>query len=235
MKFKNAIDLDGNKITGLADPSASTDAATKGWVVANPGGYSSGTPPTIVQVSGDTTGGASITLGATPTNGNLLVAMCFNPSVASAGTGWTLQVNQGTGTDFGLILTKVAGAGESTTQSPLNSSPGGTGAIVVWEITGQNGSSPFLAGSSQAEQSTNPNISSQFPNLANVLTLGACAVLTTTITAGYGMTQDVLINTGNRRLYAGHSTLTTAAVAELLTLFAANGQSSKSAICLITA
>ncbi len=196
-----------------------------------------GNPPTIVQVAGDTTGTDSITLTSPPTNGNLLVAMCFNPSVASAGTGWTLQINNPSGTDFGLIFTKVAGVSESATQTPLGSSPGGTGAIAMWELSGQAVVGAFVYGQSQAEQSTNPNVSPLVPNVTNMITLGACAMTdnTKTILGASNIIQDVLLNTNNRPLFAGHADLNVSGIGFFFTTFSSGTPGSKSAICLITA
>jgi hypothetical protein len=201
-----------------------------GWVQINP---IAGTPPTIVQSGIDNNGTASITLGSPPVNGNMLVAMTFNPSTPSPGTGWTAKDGNSTGTDYGQIFTKTAGAGESATQSPLGSSPGGTGLICMWELHGQNGSTPYVAGASQAEVSAPNNVSPQFPGLANVIALAACGVVTSdTVSSMLNMTQDQIVNTGNRRGVMGHS-LGSTAIAQMLTLLASSG-SSKSAIALIT-
>ncbi len=202
-------------------------------------GYSPGTPPTVVQSAADVSGGASITLGGAPTNGNLLIAMCFNPTTATAGSGWTQVASVSTGTDFGTVFSKVAGASESATQSPLNSSPGGTGAIMIWEIHGQAGSGPVLAAASQAEGAGLVGVGPVFPNLANVLSLSAMALVSASnnINKEYGVTQDQIINSGTvRQIVGGHSTLATAPLAQLFASFTGSGTpGSKGAVVLITA
>src|ERR1700693_6596305 len=72
------------------------------------GGYNKGTVPTVVQVAFSVNGGNSAIFSVAPTSGNLLVAMCFNPTSDTTGTGWTKQVENSGGTDYGLIFTKVA-------------------------------------------------------------------------------------------------------------------------------
>ena len=94
------------------------------WVAAG-GGYNAGTAPTVVQSQagnsgGATGGGAGLTLGSAPINGNLLIAMTVNTPATTPGSGWTLLASNTSGTDDGYIYYKVAGAGESTTQAPLD-------------------------------------------------------------------------------------------------------------------
>ena len=114
---------------------------------AGSGGAPGGTAPTVVQfgdVSANSTA-PSVTLGAAPTNGNLLVAFVYSDSaVPAAASGWTAQANAGTGTWYNYIFTKTAGASESATQSPVTGSSGHW-AIGMWEVNGQNGTTPLLA------------------------------------------------------------------------------------------
>ena len=86
------------------------DLTNGGWTAVG-GGYSAGTPPTIVQsvhgnTGGATGGGSGLTFGVAPTNGNLLVAMAFNPTTATANTGWTQLASNSSGTDYGSILSR---------------------------------------------------------------------------------------------------------------------------------
>jgi hypothetical protein len=206
-----------------ADPS---------WTVA-PGAGSAGTPPTIVQSGASTAASGSITLGAAPTNGNLLVAMCFNPTTATAGTGWTNVANNSSGTDFAFIVTKVAGAGESATQTPISGSPANA-AIMMWELHGQS-ASPVITASMGAPVTGTNNVSSSFPGLTNVLNLGCGCVMGSgaTITSVLNMTQDQLVNTGNRRILGAHSD-GSKAVAQIFNFFSAS-VSTKEGIIMITA
>lgn len=198
-------------------------------------GYDAGTPPTLVQFGSDTTGSNSVVLGVAPTNGNLLVAMSFNPTSDTTGAGWTKQTENFGGTDYGIIFTKVAGAGESTTQTPC-AGLGGTGAIAMWELHGQ-AVAFFVGGASQNEATGQPNNTPVLlPNLKNCIGLSAVGVVPPqTILAAYGAgTNDALLNTNSRYLAAGHGDLSkTPMTGLLLTLSAA--ASSKGCSCLITA
>lgn len=197
------------------------------------GGYAPGTVPAVVQTALSVNGGNSATFGTAPTNGNFLVAMCFNPANDSAGTGWAKVAENTSGTDYGLIFTKTAGAAESTTQSPI-SGVGGTGGIVIWEISGA-GASPFVAGLSQPEQSGASNTPILLPNTFNCLGLSAVALVSgNTITAALGLgTQDVLDNSGTRCIAAGHTDLSKTPMVGVLAIFSGSGNS-KGCTCLIT-
>lgn len=202
------------------------------WVQVG-GGYSAGTVPTVVQTAFSVNGTNSAVFGVAPTNGNLLVAMWCNPTSATVGAGWTSQVTNSTGTDFSGIYTKVAGAGESTTQTPL----GGvstTGGMVIWEIAGAN-ATPFVGGVSQAEQSGLFNTPNLLPGCSSCLGLAACISVTTpTITKGLNAgTQDVLDNSGTRKIFAGHTDLSKTPLVGVVAVFSATA-SSKSLSCLIT-
>lgn len=214
------------------DTATLTQWSGSAWISA--GGYAPGSPPTIVQVGHNQNGNDAITLGSAPVNGNLLVAMWFNPSVSSAGSGWTIQATNASGTDFGIIATKVAGAGESTTQQPM-ASTSSPGAMIIWELHGQN-ATPILGISTQAEQSGTNNASGGLPNVSGAIFLGACALVSTSFNNSklVNVTQDVLDVTGStRQLAAGHSTLATAPLGQILVNFTGSG-SSKALGVLIT-
>jgi hypothetical protein len=187
------------------------------------GGYSPGSPPTFVQVAFSTNGGNSATFGAAPTNGNYLVAMIFNPTSPTAGAGWTQEAGDSSGTDYGYVLTKTAGAGESTTQSPITGN-GGTGAIVIWELHGQNGTTPFIYGASEIEQTAAFSVPVLVPNLSNCIGLAAVGVVPSpTISALYNVgVQDVLSNTNTRYLGAGHTDLSKTPMAGVLASFSSS-------------
>lgn len=201
------------------------------------GGYPAGTVPTVVQFASNVGGGNSVTFGATPTSGNLLVAMCFNPASGTNGSGWTTQVSNSSGTDFGVILTKVCGGSESTTQSPLTG-VSTTGCMAVWEIHGQAGSNPFVLGQCQSESFASTSIAVVIPNSLNCIGLAACGVVNTgsdTITNAINVgTQSIRSNTAATRLLeAGYTDLTQTPTAGFVALFSGT-LSSKAATCLIT-
>ena len=223
--------------TGLSDVPASYSGQTLKAVRVNAGetalefytpsaggGYSAGTPPTIVQSVVDNSGAATITFPSAPTNGNILVVMAFNPTVGTQGTGWTLAGNNGAGTDFGLLLTKTAGASEPALQTPLSSSPGGTGVLMGWELT----PSTLLSVFGQAEQGGVFSVALTANISNNCICLSAVASPTPgNITTGYNVgNQDALIaNSGNRRILAGHGTLADFPFGGLFCKFASSASS----------
>lgn len=187
------------------------------------GGGSAGTPPTVVQVAHENAGGDSVTFGAAPTNGNLLVAMWFNPSVDAVASGWTKVGENSSGSDYGVIATKVAGASESTTQQPINSAPG-TGCLVVWEVYGQ-AASPVVTTATETEQTGLLGTSPILPALTNCLFLGAIGLSSGSNSNNtvYNVTQDVKDTSGTgRQLSAGHSTAAQP-TAQIITTFTGSG------------
>lgn len=97
--------------------------STVAWVRIDGGGGL--VPPSIVQ-SGFAAAAASLTgltLGAAPTNGNLLVAFVANgSSTITPSTGWnTAFTPDGAGVLWSHCLWKIAGAGETALQSPAGS------------------------------------------------------------------------------------------------------------------
>lgn len=205
------------------DTSTLTVYANGAWNSVG-GGLSPGSPPTVVQHANNQTGN-SVTFGVAPTNGNMLVCICFNPSGVSPNTGWTQQNNNSSGLDFGSILTKVAGAGESTTQQPISTSVT-TGGMVVWEVNGQNSSEPIVQTVVQGEQAALQNSSPAMGLPPNCLFLGACGLSSASNNNNklFNVTQDVLDTTGSgRQMAAGHSTLANAANAQILVNFTGTG------------
>lgn len=198
------------------------------------GGYPAGTVPTVVQVAYNTAGGNGATFASAPTNGNLLVAINFNPTSNTAGTGWTLQTENTAGTDYGSILTKTAGVSEPAAQTPM-SGVSTTGATVIWEISGQNATTPFVVGASQTQATGIATTQVPLPNSKNCLGLAAVGVIpsasiNTVLNIG---TQDVLSNTNSRYIAAGHTDLSKTPFAGLIAVLSVSG-SSKAATCLIS-
>lgn len=93
----------------------------------------SGTVPAVVQSKAYATTN-SVTLGATPSSGDLLIANCSNSggSTPTPGSGWT---SSGLGSAGKLLVYKTAVFGESTTQAPCASAGGGDGGSIV-EVSG---------------------------------------------------------------------------------------------------
>lgn len=210
--------------------------AASAWTTAS-GGYSSGAPPTVVQFAFNVNGTKSVTFSLAPTNGNLLVAMSFNPSTSTGGAGWTKVVEVTTGTDFGDVWSKVAGGAESTTQSPLNADPGGgVGTIVCWELHHGTGTPVIAAAATQAEQTGVTNTMVPFPNVSDCIGLSAVSVVTATTigTVRNVGTQDVKDNTSARRVVAGHTDLSKSPNAGILAALSGSG-SSKGATAIVSA
>jgi hypothetical protein len=103
------------------------------WVQINAAGGGL-TAPALVQdgVAASATV-QSVTLGAAPTNGNLLVALVMGAS-ASKNTGWQLlYASDAGGVHSSNCFIKRCGAGESATQTPILSAVSGT--IAMFELS----------------------------------------------------------------------------------------------------
>ena len=75
----------------------------------------------------------SVTLGAAPASGNLLLAITTDLGVSeTASAGWTKISFQSAANDGAGFFWKIAGASESATQTPLTTL--GTGSLTVFEI-----------------------------------------------------------------------------------------------------
>lgn len=230
-----AIDANAIAFWYSTDTAALSVYANGAWSSA--GGYDKGTPPSLVQFAFNVNGTKSVTFSGAPANGNLLVAMAFNPAQDTAGAGWTKVAEVTTGTDFGLILTKTAGAGESTTQSPLSADPGSTtGCMAVWELHHASGTPIYVQGTTQVEQSGVASTLVPLPNVKNCIGLAAIGVVTApTISKVQNIgTQDVLDNTSARRLAAGHTDLGQSPTAGILAFFSSSA-SSKAATAIVSA
>lgn len=177
-----------------------------GLIGGGGGGYSPGTPPTVVQVA-HATSSTAVTFGAAPTNGNLLVAFTFNPTGNTAQAGWTKQIEDAGGTDWGNICTKTAGVAEPTTQQAMTASA--SGGVVMYELHKGSGTPAYVAGATQTELSGSAITPALLPNAKDCIGIGACSLVTGTtfVTPVLLGTQDVLDNTGNRHMLSVHSDL----------------------------
>jgi hypothetical protein len=177
-------------------------------------------------------------MGSAPTNGNLLVAFTFNDgSQPSVDSGWTQLVLGISGTLYGAIYYKTAGASESASQTP---STGGTGNFAqgIWEISGAvGGSGSFLADIIQ--NITVSGIAGATPVLPiseSQLFLGAIATYNTSdaIVGTFGVsTVDVTLSGSGVQASFGHSDSTTSPAFGMVDSFsAAVGYKSISTIIL---
>lgn len=196
------------------------------------GGYDKGNPPAIVQIAHSGSAVNGIVMGAAPTAGNLLVAICFNSASATGGSGWTKSLENASGTDWCDVMTKIAGASESATQSPMASTTT-AGGCVIYELSATGTTPIFVTGTSQAEQTGTGNTPLLLPCAKDCLAISATAVITQTITNTFNAPAlDVLDNTGNRKLAAAHYDLSLAPGAGLIATLSASG-SNKSASVII--
>jgi hypothetical protein len=187
------------------------------------GGYPAGTPPTVVQVAHATSSTAATFINP-PTAGNLIVAFTFNSNANFVQSGWTKQVENSSGTDWGNICTKVAGTSEPTTQQAMNATA--NGGVVIYELSKVGGTPQFVGGASQAEQSNKVLSPILQPNIKDCLGISVMSLVGTTVTFGTLMnigSQDVLDNTGNRRIAAGHSDLSLSPMCGMTGLLSATG------------
>lgn len=199
-------------------------------------GYPKGTVPTVVQVTSSTGGGNSAVFGGAPTQNNLLVAICFNPTSSTAGSGWTQQFLQGSGTDFGVVLTKTAGASESATQTPL-SGVSTTGSMVIYELHSSTHTTPTYAASA-ANAETLSQLSNSPVTLPNILNgIGICTLcsVTTGPASSFNVgTQDVNVTTTARPILSGHADLSSQPICGIFATYTGVGNS-KTISVLITA
>jgi hypothetical protein len=169
-------------ISSPADGQVLTyEASSSKWKNKAPAtvGFTVGTPPTVVQFATATANGsdAAVTMGAAPTNGNFLVAILYSDNTTPvAASGWTVQASVSVGLWYCYILTKIAGASESTSQNPLSSGGGGHWSKGIWEVSGQNATSPVLfASASQFGSSANVAQTITIPQATSTLFLASLA------------------------------------------------------------
>lgn len=158
------------------------------WVQIN--GTGGGGGPAVVQraVGSIPSLAVGLTLGSAPVMGNWLIAIVQDENLFTnlvPGTGWAIH-----GAGFGridingssnscltgvgplyaytFILTKLAGAGESATQTPVTNAT--LGSIAMWEVAGGSPGMPVGASNNNASNAT---MSVTYYEAAGQLTLGA--------------------------------------------------------------
>ena len=141
-----------------------------GWVQAN-----GGLPPTIVQ-SVQAVNRDAMTLGAAPTQGNLMLGLCSdgtntNPNTAD---GWATLQATSQANDNTIIFRKYVGSGQSATQDPnLNSGTSGTGSVIEVANCG-------IINAADSEVTANLTHTLAIEGVANGLIIGAIAAVQNT-------------------------------------------------------
>lgn len=107
------------------------------WVQLN-GGGGGGSAASIVHTGVTTTTSSlgAVTMPAAPTAGNILLAFCNTTGGLALGTGWHQLLVNSSGWDNCYVAWKIAGSGESTSQTPYTGS--GTASAVIYEIASGN-------------------------------------------------------------------------------------------------
>lgn len=168
-----------------------------GWVVYSP----QSAAPTIVQsVAGNLAGVASLTLGAAPANGNVLVCIFASSNLPGPGTGWLQLNNNGLGLDFIGANIKICGAGESATQTFVSGNiTQGTG--HMWEIK------PASPGFYYAAHGTGTSLADAATSAGTGLMLGAFENVTDTVapTSITNGTLDQAATGTNRQIQGFHA------------------------------
>lgn len=130
-----------SKLLGRGSASGSGDAEeiTLGSGLSMSGttlsASASSTRPSVVQVASGIGNTYAVTMGSTPTPGNLLVAMGTHwSSNPTANTGWTSVFNDnGSSVDGTHMAVKVATSADTTSQTPFAGTNSGS-ATVIFEI-----------------------------------------------------------------------------------------------------
>lgn len=155
---------------GVAEVGVSAQALTSGLV-------QSATATTTLSTS------ISAELDATPTPGNLLVAIESHPSAASSFThpnGWSIAVNNANQSPGQIVYYKVAGASESRTVS-VSSFPflNNVHSLRVMEFSGFDGKNPPLVATKTSSLLTSfslPTVTTNAPSallLTSVISVGS--------------------------------------------------------------
>lgn len=222
----NAVPTDGQLLTW--------NQATLRWVPT----ASAATPgviPTIVQSKMQVANTGSITLNSAPVQNNLLVVMTFNPTQGPAAAGWTQQALNSSGTDFGLVATRIAGAAEPALQTPLNAG-GGNGVIAMWELSGQAAANFVVLSATQIEQAGLQASAPLAPNVTNCISLMCVSLVSAAnnIVATFNMDVDQQIIVGAvRQGVMGHSNALRAMATPLVQFDGAGAPGNKSGVILI--
>lgn len=109
--------------------------------------YSMYTPPTVIPAQVQSSAAVqtyTVTLGATPTLGNYLVALCYNMNTGAAvptlNTGWTSYLTHTSGGFPGegssVVAYRKVVTGVGTSESPCTSPPANGGGVNVTEVSG---------------------------------------------------------------------------------------------------
>lgn len=175
----------GGNATTIQGIPVSATAPTGGQVLKYNGtnwapAAAGGGVPTVVQVGGSGSGVAGVTLGAAPTSGNLLVGFCNGGNGGNAGTGYTLLPGANNQT-WASIYYKIAGAGESATQT-FSSNPTSNCGQVLFEIS--NGG-PGMYWSAEGTNSTTFTFSQVRTATPGQLVLGAVGSENTTVPTSF--------------------------------------------------
>lgn len=141
-----------------------------------PGG---GVAPSIVQSKSAVGNNGSITLGANPTPGNLLIALGTHWSTSVTVTpGWFTLLNVPGGADGTVILAKVADAGDLAALSPYGAVAGAC--LTVFEVQDWNGAIFLPFNYKQETVGTAVGVNFAAP-MADVLLVGHAATLSTNV------------------------------------------------------
>ena len=132
-EYQQALTLTTTGSSGAATLSAGTLN-----IPQYTGGGGSYTGPTVVQFAHVSSAGiTAVTMGSSPTNGNMLVAMCYSVNTPSVASGWTSVISNSPGTNYMTIAYRVASS-DTTTETPFTVTGSSKALICVWEVNGQN-------------------------------------------------------------------------------------------------
>jgi hypothetical protein len=224
--------------TGAGIPGPTGHTGDTGPAGSGSSGYPAGVLPIIVQSAATNAGGDTITLSSAPVLNNLLVAMSFNPSTPNVATGWTIQSQQLGGADYGLVMTKVAGASESATQT-LITGGSSTGCFVIWELHSTVNTTPsYIIGAVNQEAGGPVSTPNLLPNLSGCIGLSAVGSVTIPPIANFlagNLDYNITTGSGSRPICAGNTNLGLFPMAGLIVSYGAGATAaSKSATCLIS-
>ena len=137
-----------------------------------------------------------------PTSGNLLVAITFGSGGFSLGSGWTRLEYNNSGSYYCQVAYKVAGGGESTTQTPATAGGSTTFANGIWEINGQNSTPGTAIKAVEARYIANNSLMAytpMLPQITSTLFLAGISAsgATNAFTRTFGAVEDVNITGGS--------------------------------------
>lgn len=161
--------------------------------------------PTIVQVGQKTGTVGTVTMGAAPTQNNLLVALVSTQGVnPAASAGWTIVpgTNSTNSKEDLCAFYKVAGAAESTSQTPTTDA--NTGCVTIFEI--KNATTGIEGHNGTFNAVTAFTIS--FTGQSNKMVVGMCTCQTNTavVSSLSNITSNGFAQSGARSNQAFHIT-----------------------------